>query len=193
MSRSGTSLSVLLSDTRAFGTARLARLLHQLATELELALRSGVCCAPLSPDSILVDLPGTRWERARLPLSAQQSDTPELQPVLRELGALIEQLLAQLSLCVEESLAPTARAPAQRRADQPLVHAWRRALGAIARRCSSAGAYRSAAELVRDLERLSGVSQRIVARRQLPPRVYVCQPRPAQQQATLPKVMLRCA
>jgi hypothetical protein len=109
------------------------------------------------------------------------------------MGTLIEQLLGQLSLGVDDCLDAAPQAPALRRADQPLVHAWRRALGAIARRCASAGAYRSAAELVRDLDKLSSVSERIVARRHQPPRVFVCRPRPAQQQAALPKVMLRCA
>lgn len=193
MSRSGTSLSVLVSGTRSFGAARLARLLHQLAAELDLALRTGVCCAPLRAESILVDQAGTRWESARWPLDAAQAGVTELQPALRELGALMELLLGQVPLCIEDSLLPAGRGPTLRRADQPLLNAWRRTLGAIARRCSSPGAYRSAAELVRDLDKLSGVSQRIVARRQKPPRVYLCQPRPAQQHAALPKVMLRCA
>lgn len=185
------SLELILSETRSFGVARLARLLLELASELELSLRTGVCSVQLSPASVIIEHAGTLRERARLPLSAVQPGSPELQPALRDMGALIEQLLGQLSLGVDSSLAP--QAPVPRRADQPLLQAWRRALAAIARRCASAGAYRSAAELVRDLERLSRVTQRIVARRLLPPRVYLCQPRPAQQQAALPKVMLRCA
>lgn len=187
------SLELLLSETRTFGVARLARLLLELACELELALRAGVCSAQLSAASVVIEHAGTPRERARLPLSAAQPGDPELQPALREMGALIEQLLGQLSLGVEGSLLRAPQPPAPRRADQPLLHAWRRALAAIARRCASPGAYQSAVELVRDLNRLSAVSQRIVARRLLPPRVYVCRPRPAQQQAALPKVMLRCA
>src|SRR5690606_28555397 len=122
-----------------------------------------VCSAQLSPANVFVEHAGTRLERARLPLSAAQGEPPVLQPALREMGALIEQLLGQLSLGVDDSLTAPPRAPIPRRADQPLLNAWRRTLAAVARRCNSAGAYRSAAELVRDLERLSLITHRIVA------------------------------
>lgn len=193
MAQSRCSLERLFSESRSFGLVRLVRLLRDLASELELAQRTGVCSAELSPASVVIEQAGTRLERARLPLSAAQSSSPELQPALREMGTLIERLLQQVSLGVDDSLDAAPQAPTSRRADQPLVQAWRRALGAIARRCTSAGSYRSAAELVRDLDKLSSVSERIVARRQQPPVVFVCQPRPAQPQAALPKVMLRCA
>lgn len=193
MAQARCSLELLLSESRSFGMMRLARLLRELASELALAQRTGVCSAPLSPASVVIEQAGTPLERARLPLSVAESSSPELQPALREMGTLIDQLLRQLSLGVDTSLDAAPQAPAPRRADQPLVQAWRRALAAIARRCASAGAYRSAAELVSDLDKLSGVSERIVARRQQRPRVFVCHPRPVQPQAALPKVMLRCA
>ncbi len=185
------SLDTLLAETQPFGMARLARLLLELASDLELAMRTGVCSAQLSSASVLVEHAGTERERARLPLAPAQPGEPALQPALREMGALLEQL-GRLKLGVEDSLS-APRPPSSRRADQPLLHAWRRILAVIARRCASAGAYPSAAELVRDLERLSRISQRIVARRRLPPHVYVSHPKPALQVAALPKVMLRCA
>lgn len=184
---------MLFSGTPSFGVARLARLLLELASELELAMRSEIASARLSLDSVQIEHAGTCRERARLPLATPQPGVPALQPALQEMGALIEQLLGQLSLCVEDALPPARAASAPRRADQPLLHAWRCTLAVIARRCSSAGAYRSVAELVRDLARLSRVSERIVARRRQPPRVHVHYPKPAQRLTPLPKVMLRCA
>ena len=98
------TFELLLSETRSFGVARLSRLLHELATELELALRTGVCSEPLSLASVVIEHAGTREERARLPLTAAQAGSPELQPALREMGTLIEQLLQRLSLGVDASL-----------------------------------------------------------------------------------------
>ncbi|MEY4551647.1 MAG: hypothetical protein RL685_7842 [Pseudomonadota bacterium] len=183
---------MLLSGTSSFGVARLARLLLELGSELELALRSEIAIARLSVDSVQIEHVGTSRERARLPLATPQPGIPALQPALREMGTLIEQLLGR-SLCVEDALPPARAAAAPRRADQPLLHAWRCTLAVIARRCASAGAYRSAAELVSDLARLSHVSERIVARRRRPPLVYVHYPKPAKPLTPLPKVMLRCA
>jgi hypothetical protein len=188
-------LDTVLASAPAVGVRRLTLIAAQLASELELALRTEVTPGKIRADSINVENAGTPFERVRLPWAAQQAERPDARSALRELGWLIGGVLADKPLYLEESMwmPPPATGVLRRRADAEVVHAIGRALMLIAQRCiGSSRPYESPTPLVQDLNRLAAVVGRIVAnRRACPPTVYLVRPRPsAAPCASLPSVMI---
>ena len=192
--RSG-KLDAVLASSPALGARRVTLIAAQLAGELALALRTEVTPGTIRADCIHVENAGTPFERVRIPWAAQQAERPDARAALRELGWLIGGVLADLPLYLEGSvwMPPHATRVLRRRADAEVVHAIRRALMLIAQRCiGSSRPYESPAALLRDLNRLAAIVDRIVAQRRARPAiVHVCQPRPAATpRASLPSVMI---
>jgi len=180
----GDQLSALLELSPALGVRRLTLLVCQLASALALAVSTGVTPGRICAETIRIENAGTPFERARLPLARQQADAPEPQGGLRDLGLLLQRLLAERPLYLEESVWMPPHAGARvlrRRADVEVLHALGRALSLIVRRCiASTRAYRTPSELVRDSSQLAELVARIVARRRATrPVVGLCHPRAA--------------
>jgi hypothetical protein len=189
------TLESVLAAAPLLGIRRVTLLAQQLAIELDLAVHGEVAPGELRADLIVVEHPATPFERARLPIAADQHGTPARRAGLPDLGRLLQSWLSEKPLYLEGSVwrpHPEARILG-RRADAPVLHGLGRALSLIAQRCIGAPrAYESTLEPVRDLTRLAELASRIVARRRaLPPLACIHRPAAAAPRDTpLPKVVV---
>jgi hypothetical protein len=183
------TLAQAVTGLPALGARRLILIALQLATELELAHRSGISHAPLTAATVRLERCGTPFEQALLTRGPARPDAQAAESDLKDLGALLLQLLDQTPLFLEGSIWT-------RRADRDVLSALRRALTLIVANCKRAGAgarYGDAFDVTHDLAKLATIAGRIVAqRRPPPPRFSVHRPKPASApwHETVPKVVV---
>lgn len=191
-------LTSVLASSEALGARRLTALAVQLARELEIAEMAGVSLRPITLDDVVIENAGSSRERARLvPVLDAPERGPDNRAQLARLGALIDRIIADKPLFLEDAVwVPPGSGDdrvRRRRADADVLRSLARALSLIAQRCQGGPtAYASLADLSRDLDKLSLLTERIVARRRAPaPIVSIAHPRPRHAAgAPLPKVIV---
>jgi hypothetical protein len=192
--------SILGAESRV-GAGRVLRIMEQLARELEQAHRLGVVPVGFTLESVLLEYPGTPFERVRIPYWSEPGKARGCTRAhLREVGAWLRALLAEKRFYLDPAASLRALGPAPTaltsRADLEVLRALLRGLRAIAKRCEGgldAVAYSSPAALARDLARLATLTGRVAARlRQARADLLAHAPRPALRvaQRQLPKVIL---
>jgi hypothetical protein len=192
--------SILGAESRV-GAGRLLRVMDQLARELEQAHRLGVLPMEFTIHGVLLEHPGTPFERVRVPYWSEPGKAKGCTRAhLKEVGVWLRALLTEKRFYLDPSAslraleaAPTALTSP---ADLEILRALLRGLRAIAKRCEGgldAVAYSSPAALARDLARLAALTGRVAARlRQARADLLAHTPRPVLRvaQGQLPKVIL---